>query len=280
MNQLSSCYFCGDALDASLEDHPVVPPSLRSTASPQQTVVLCGSCKRKFDAVMDTVVAAVDEGEPADSTRGAGAGRESADPSHTAGSGSAPDSDIETTLGEDDDVLRPVGEEGSSEADRKAGAPTGKDEASDANERTYTSSRRAGYTGSDRSMDSGRDRSTDSDSGGSSHRRRDENSDGRSSDKREQADAEGSTGQNRRDSDDETEADDGPDVTLTRLENTKVMRLLKNREFPVVREDFVTVASSAYEVSPRDCDKVVELAIEHDLLREENGQLYAGPQWQ
>jgi len=64
------------------------------------------------------------------------------------------------------------------------------------------------------------------------------------------------------------------------LENTKVMRLLQNREFPVDRDDFVTVASSAYEVSPRDCEKVLDLAVEHDLLREDGTDLYAGDRWQ
>jgi hypothetical protein len=68
-------------------------------------------------------------------------------------------------------------------------------------------------------------------------------------------------------------------VSLTRLENTKVMRLLQNREFPVERQDFVTVASSAYEVSPADCDKVLDLAIQHNLLREEGGQLHPGSEW-
>jgi hypothetical protein len=86
------------------------------------------------------------------------------------------------------------------------------------------------------------------------------------------------TGGGSADSDDE---DDGGerDVTLSRLENTNVMRLLQNREFPVERDDFVTVASSAYEVSPRHCEKVIDLAVKHDLLREEDGQLHAGPEW-
>jgi hypothetical protein len=238
MEQLSSCYFCGDALDASLDEYPVVPASLRPSAGDRRTVVLCGDCKRKLDAVMEAVVDAVDEHDPE--------------------SGSV--SDIEATLGDDEDVLRSVDDEGSRSADDDSSdgrAGTGANGSSGERERKYTSSRRAGFTGDDRESRSGGHRSADDD-GPSPDRDPDEAGDEENAE--------------------DDEAD--PDVTLTRLENTKVMRLLQNREFPVERDDFVTVASSAYEVSPRDCDKVVDLAVEHDLLREEGGQLYAGPRWQ
>ena len=79
--------------------------------------------------------------------------------------------------------------------------------------------------------------------------------------------------------DDEAEDEPDPAVTMTRLENTNVMRLLRNREFPVERDDFVTVASSAYEISPRKCEKAIQLAIKHDLIREDEGQLLAGDNW-
>jgi len=248
MEQLSSCYFCGDALDASLDEHPVVPASLRPSAGGQRTVVLCGDCKRKLDAVMDAVIDAVDErgpvADPSDTPAGTGSDPNGRSDERDPESGSV--SDIESTLGDDEDVLRSVGNEESrpsdgDSSDSRAGTDANGD--SGERERKYTSSRRAGYTGDDRA----------------SSGRRSEEADGKTAEADDEAD---------------------PDVTLTRLENTKVMRLLQNRDFPVEREDFVTVASSAYEVSPQDCDKVVDLAVEHDLLREEGGQLYAGPRWQ
>lgn len=262
MEQLSSCYFCGDALDASLDEYPVVPASLRPSAGDQRTVVLCGDCRRKLDAVMEAVVDAVDErgsvDDASDTTAGTGSDADGPSGEHDPASGSVPD--IEATLGDDEDVLRSVDDEGSRSADDDSSdsrAGTGPNGSSEERERKYTSSRRAGFTGDDRESRSGGHRSADDD-GTSSDRGSDEAGDEESAN--------------------DNEAD--PDVTLTRLENTKVMRLLQNREFPVEREDFVTVASSAYEVSPRDCARVVDLAVEHDLLREESGQLYAGPRWQ
>lgn len=327
MDQLSSCYFCGDALDASLEEHPVVPASLLPSADDQTTVVLCGTCKRKLDAVVDSVVAAVDStsasaGDDVDGDRASNA--------DSASQTDAP-SDIESTLGDDEDVLRSVGSDERS-ADRSGGSSAdpdgsdanrdngdGRDTGDDPEEkpRKYTSSRRAGYTRHDSSNqwnitggndepdessssggDSDAEQSSDASSGGSDG--------GTSSSSSEQAadrsrgsgqgatsggaDASsgaggstssgGSGGSGGSSDAGESGSDaDTPEVSLTRLENTKVMRLLQNREFPVERQDFVAVASSAYEVSPDDCDKVIDLAVEHGLLREEGGQLYAGARW-
>lgn len=64
--------------------------------------------------------------------------------------------------------------------------------------------------------------------------------------------------------------DDGP--TMTRLEYNKVMRLLKNREFPVDRMEIRDVATNAYQISPDEFDAVIDAAIERDLLAEEDGQ--------
>jgi hypothetical protein len=75
-------------------------------------------------------------------------------------------------------------------------------------------------------------------------------------------------------------ADDGDrsivegDQEISALEYNKVMRLLQNRAFPVDRQEIVTVAANAYEVSRRDCDRVIDAAIERGLLAEdEAGQL-------
>ncbi|MBV0924685.1 hypothetical protein KTS45_10795 [Halomicroarcula limicola] len=62
MDRLSSCYFCGGALDASLAEYPVVPKRLRSPDAERRTVVLCQTCRRKLGTVVEEVVAAA-EGE-------------------------------------------------------------------------------------------------------------------------------------------------------------------------------------------------------------------------
>ena len=57
---------------------------------------------------------------------------------------------------------------------------------------------------------------------------------------------------------------------ISALEYNKVMRLLQNREFPVDREEIVAVAANAYEVSRRDCARVIDVAIDRGLLAEDD----------
>lgn len=65
MDRLASCYFCGDAFDASLSEYPVVPKALQPLED-GPTVVLCGDCRRKLGAVVEEVVAAAEGGSSAD----------------------------------------------------------------------------------------------------------------------------------------------------------------------------------------------------------------------
>ena len=58
MDRLSSCYFCGAALDVSLSEYPVVPKDLQSADDPGPTVVLCSTCRRKLGGIIETVVEA------------------------------------------------------------------------------------------------------------------------------------------------------------------------------------------------------------------------------
>jgi hypothetical protein len=310
MEQLSSCYFCGDALDASLEEYPLVPDSLAPTGGDRRTVVLCQPCKRKLDPVVEVVASAVasadvsparpetdddvivaesedvpddDHDHDAESTSNSVIGEtptagdaatdetrfdgetgdsqfdSDADDGHDGGDtrpSSESESDIGSTLGDDEDVLRPVGGDSTDEPDagtssqREAGNSSGGEEP---RQRTYTSGTRAG----------GRPTGQSQGGNGGEGSAGDENGD------------EGSAG----DENDGTGGESDRDLTLSRLENTNVMRLLQNREFPVERDDFVIVASSAYEVSPRHCEKVIDLAVKHDLLREEDGDLHAGANW-
>jgi len=338
MDRLSSCYFCGAALDATLEEHPVVPSALHPGTDTQKTVVLCRTCQRKLDAVLGTVVDAV-EANAGDVTAGAGAD-ESVSSGASTDSGDTSEGDIESTLGDDEEILTPLGEEEptaeeAAEAsemefgdDRATGDEAGSDGDADDGDspskaRKYTRSRGAGFrkeddgpsetgsltggafddddgeddsdagslTGDAFSDDAGDGRTAGSASsggesgdpfaGGSADESPESGtgasgsasgSDGRSSGG---SSAEGSSGGSA-DGDASSSGGDEHRVSMSRLENTKVMRLLENREFPVDKAEFVTVAANAYQVSQSDCEKVIDLAVEHDLLREENGQLYDG----
>lgn len=285
MEQLSSCYFCGDAPDASLEEHPAVPESLRPPGEPETTVVLCPTCRRKLDAVLETVVAAVESGS----------GTADADASTAASTAPGTEDDpgdVESTLGDDGDLLRPIGDgetDASGDSDGASDAAAGDAARSDEDVgkvRTDDAPEGVGSEPADASgADDGGSAGPDADGGSADDhgdagaRGQGDKSPSDDGDESGSEDEDATGGRERAEESDDADDADAPDVTLTRLENTKVMRLLRNREFPVDREDFVTVASSAYEVSPRHCDKVVQLAVDHDLLREEGGQLYAGSNW-
>ncbi|QPV62493.1 hypothetical protein I7X12_17445 [Halosimplex litoreum] len=336
MDRLSSCYFCGAALDATLEEHPVVPAALHPGTETQKTVVLCRTCRRKLDAVLDTVVDAV-EANAGDVTAGSGSGGAAGSDGSTgsgdstAGAG-ASEGDIESTLGDDDEILSPLGdeeptaEEAAEASDMEFGDDRAADDESDSESesedsdgeskaRKYTRSRGAGFrkeddgpteTGSltggsfdaedeeddtdsrsltgdafsddgDDARSAGTDGSTAESTGdplanGSSDGSAQTPSDESGGDAGSADESGGSSG----DGSDSGESGGDHRVSMSRLENTKVMRLLENREFPVEKAEFVTVAANAYQVSQSDCEKVIDLAVEHDLLREENGQLYGG----
>jgi len=72
-----------------------------------------------------------------------------------------------------------------------------------------------------------------------------------------------------------SEADDGR-PSMTALENTKVMRLLQNREFPVDREEIRAVAVNAYDMSESQFDAVVDAAVDRGLIGEQDGQFVEG----
>ncbi|GCF14358.1 hypothetical protein Harman_22930 [Haloarcula mannanilytica] len=120
MDQLSSCYFCGGALDVSLSEYPIIPKSLDPEAEKQGTVVLCSTCREKLATIVEPAVEAAkaDARETAATAADAGA----AEPA------GLPD-DSETPTGEDptatDSVVEPaddgslLGDDSASAADQK-----------------------------------------------------------------------------------------------------------------------------------------------------------------
>ncbi|WP_123537581.1 hypothetical protein [Halosimplex salinum] len=329
MDQLSSCYFCGAALDATLDEHPVVPSALHPGTDSQKTIVLCGTCQRKLDAVLDTVVDAVERNAD-------GIVR---DRQADADDGGASGDDLESTLGDDEAILSSLGEDDATDEeaaeasamefgdDREAAeessesaADEGESAADDTDDESaddgpkepkYTKSRGAGFRKEDEGPTSSRSltggafddddddassrstsKSTSSASSSSSGGSSSGSGGSSSSSGTSSGGSDGSTGGSggsggssggSSDSSSGSSESSGSggskpkrDVSMSRLENTKVMRLLENREFPVDKDEFVTVAANAYQISRDDCEKVLDLAVEHGLLREESGQLYGG----
>ncbi|PSQ16259.1 hypothetical protein BRD00_11230 [Halobacteriales archaeon QS_8_69_26] len=75
-------------------------------------------------------------------------------------------------------------------------------------------------------------------------------------------------------SEDDEEAVDAPDVDVSTPPHSKVVRQLQNREFPVDREEIVTVATGAYGLSRTDATAALDALVAQGILREEDGRLH------
>ncbi len=265
MEQLSSCYFCGAALDASLDEYPVIPKELHPDPDEQRTVVLCQGCRQKLGTVVETVVGAIDTESPEPRDAAAGASRESAGDAVDAGAAPVGDATAaDATAADDEDEWVP------SDALPDEGAPaTGDADPSSADENAAaadTSSTAAnpdplagndGESAAETESAAGADSSPESQSQSESPSAGDDSagySSGRSA---------GNT------------TTDGPDdagPSLTALEYNKVMRLLQNREFPVDQAEIKEVAVNAYDISESEFDAIIGAAVDKDLIGEENGK--------
>ena len=276
MEQLSSCYFCGAALDAQIEPYQVVPASLDPTDDQQRAVSLCPSCRQKLAHVVETVVEASDDGDA------------------TAAVDDVPDLDPEGALLDDEPITATEREDsGADEQPTDASNDTkpdseparegrsddgGESSQSDADGQTQRtgSSYSHNGTGDEYGADRRRDGETRTDR--ASDERRTESAERRDGARRDgqdaSDDAEADRTQQTHSAGDTGEDDDGP--SLTALEYNKVMRLLQNREFPVERAEIHDIATSAYEISDREFDAIIDAAIKRGLIDEEDGTLVSG----
>ncbi|WP_058994461.1 hypothetical protein [Haloarcula sp. CBA1127] len=250
MDQLSSCYFCGGALDVSLSEYPIIPKSLDPEAEEQGTVVLCSTCREKLATIVEPAVEAakVDARETAETAGDAGTTEppglldESETPTTDDPLTDEPtttDSVVETAddgslLG--DDSVSAAGQEQSSKSPENEDTAAESDSTNAATEDT-TDRQMAEPTAS--SGSAARTESGDTERGS--------------------------------DSDDNDGSDDSP--SLTKLEYNKVMRLLQNREMPVDRAEIREVAVNAYDIDGEQFDAIIDAAVDRDLIGQANGQL-------
>ncbi|MEF8886635.1 MAG: hypothetical protein V5A30_02425 [Haloarculaceae archaeon] len=272
MDRLSSCYFCGTALDEPLQDYPLVAGD---TGEHGAVVTLCPGCHHKLETVLDVVVG---EGEdlPAleDADRVALEGESPAALTEPEEGEDAPDP-IALGDGKQDDS---EGERGANDVDSASGADRmgpgdGTDDDSSLSEaatadepnRDEAGEESPATDGADPAIDTGPDTSGSGDgvepptAGG-------EETTGRTDDATTAGDtaAEGERG---------TDPEREVTATVSALEYNKVMRLLQNREFPVDRAEIETIATSAYDLSERECAAVIDLAVDRGLVVERDGQL-------
>ncbi|WP_424000158.1 hypothetical protein ACOZ4I_12890 [Haloarcula salina] len=246
MEQLSSCYFCGGALDVSLAEYPIVPKTLQPDAETQGTVVLCSTCRQKLAAIVEPVVEAAANG--GDETPGDVPDEQPASAPDTAASaadterengtiderGSDPLDEGDRESAATDGIVDPTADGtllGGSDATDEPSGESGVATPSDATSEARTTADAAEESGPDTAA------ATDTDAA----------------------------------SGDSDTTEQGP--SLTKLEYNKVMRLLQNREMPVDRAEIREVAVNAYDIESEQFDAIIDAAVERDLIGQERGKL-------
>jgi hypothetical protein len=249
MDQLSSCYFCGGALDASLSEYPIIPKSLDPEAEKQGTVVLCSTCREKLATIVEPAVEAAKADARDTAARAVDTG--TTEPPGLLNDSETPTDEDPTTT---DSVVEPA-DDGSLLGDDSASAT--EQEPSDRSAATADPTPEPDTTDSDETE-------TASDP-----------LDERAAEPTEESDtgtAEAETGDDDSESSDTSDGGaDGP--SLTKLEYNKVMRLLQNREMPVDRAEIREVAVNAYDIDGEQFDAIIDAAVDRDLIGQENGQL-------
>lgn len=265
MTQLSSCYFCGAALDAPVAAYPIVPEA--AADGDQRTVTLCPSCRRKLASVLNVAVDAVadaDSIEPALDADDAESVLGSAEP---AASRADQQRDTDTESADEGSDVEPA-DDAESLADEST--TTGEPDA-EAAPTTETSSE----TRSDTEGDASAEEPSQGETGTVTEEGSETDGDG------EALEGEGDGSAPTGDVDPEPEGGgDTPDEPapaeqspLSTPTARKVVRLLQNREFPVDREEFEIVASNAYEIPGQDCAAVVDALVSDGYVDERDGQL-------
>jgi len=313
MPSLTSCYFCGEAVGASLDEYaiPDGAPSER-----QVSVTLCANCHSKLTELLQTLpqgggtsnsTVANDDAPAADADATPPSTQEDSGPAATDTEGSDTDesNDDDTLVGEPStgvaaaDDLDPVGTDtkpifadddgthseddvtADDSADVAADRPFGDADPSDG----PTDDEPASHEEPDPD-DSSNAESTGAEATStepvvtaSSPEPDSTGGPGDESDAGTRSEATtppAATQQSSRAdrADKAADTDDGPLSDVSPRTYNRVVRLLQNREFPVDRADFEALATSAYELDHGECTAALDGAIEKGLLVERDGALH------
>jgi hypothetical protein len=276
MAEFSSCYFCGAALDAPLDEYPVVPAELHPSPEQQGTVVLCPTCREKLGAIVGEVVAAVETESSFEGPRTTDATLEAAAEGATESTDTGSATTYDAPEGDDETALDEVTE---AEATTEPSDAADEDESPDAPEEKPPERRTtaAGETDAEPSPifdDDSSDESDESDPYGPVF------GDDETAPEIDEGPGDGS------DEEPEPSPDEGEPSATTADHATgasgpmpdartynRVVRLLQNREFPVEREEIEAVATNAYELSAAEFDAVIRVAVDRGVLEAEDGLL-------
>jgi hypothetical protein len=251
MERLSSCYFCGAPPDQPLATYRVADQLAASPAG--RTVTLCPACHRKLDALLEeTGTGALESDHPAGQ-------------SNLADDGQTTDRDDATldrdprATGRDDATPDREGSSDTLDPDRNAGS------------RSSVDSR--ARSDADRTADDGPDISSENSNAGDQPRTDEQTGAGGQSGEEHRTDAERAQGSDA--------GGDGPgsaargqrDPSVSKQEYRKVLRLLQNREERVERNELEELATSAYGLTPAECAKILDVAIERGHVEQRGTEL-------
>lgn len=275
METLSSCYFCGGAVDAAVEEYPLVRSDVVSDVDTGQRIDLCPSCRRKLTSVIEQVLeAAFDGSEPA---------VDALDAEHLQDI----DADEELsatsvdTLAEDTDAATDATDTTAEEWGIDPESPEAETEGESVETETEDEPGTAGLT-PPRTESGGQASETVDRSDGGTEEDTPESADSREDATPESADARedatpGSTGEAVSETpttaSSESASDGAENHQYSKSEFNKIVRLLQNREFPVDIDELVVVSRSAYGIDEGTCHAVINALIERGVIADQGEEL-------
>jgi hypothetical protein len=236
------CDFCGAPAEGAYE---VGPPSVDRAPPERRRLVLCPDCHETLDRALEPLLDRLDDLESGDTSggtadvRGTDARPESietdVEPEPNAGVDSEPADDVST--GPNDDPFTEASVDDGTGPDAGSAPPSAEDaEAVGSSASDSDDPPRDGRAATDDSPDAADELATHAGTDGN------------------------------------TESSDGAQSEVP-THFRRVIRLLNNREFPVDHDEFVDLATGAYELAEPDVERILKYAAERDLLVVENGRI-------
>ncbi|WP_126663952.1 hypothetical protein [Haloterrigena salifodinae] len=280
MRELRRCDFCGGDAAGAFE---IVPPELEPTEAEQRRVVLCADCKNRLQTLIEPLLArAGADGES--SAASAEDGRRSGEGDDNGDRAGESTSESGTVVASADESTPKRSRASSPNATVSDAAPGESDAAGNdvgAND-AEPDGVEAEAAGADNSAaDAGGDAAIDSESlledGITFEHSEPANGE---SDTPETASTTGEGTDDTAESDDERSGDAETSASADRDESSqppaaygKVLRLLRNREFPMQRSAVESLAAGAYDLESSEVDAIIDHAIERDEFVEKRGEL-------
>ncbi len=262
MRALSHCDFCGADAAGTFE---LLPPELEPTEAEQRRVVLCRACGDQLEDLLEPLLARAGVDSTDDASPPAGASEtDTADEE-------SPQESTQTGRPSVIDVDEAKTNPGTDEAKRNSGAddPESDDRGTDDSdggitlERSPDSGPAESETPSTESSDATADSGAEEPTGT-----------GESTDTEESVGTETDSSPSADDTDSSSSNGSNTGSTASPPQGyAKVVRLLRNREFPMDRSAVETLAAGAYDLETREVEAIIEYALEDGEFAEKGDQL-------